>query len=323
MYPLKDVSVIIPTFNRADDLAETLTSFKEIIPLLKEVIIIDQSTNAHTKELIRDLKSKKIQYVYSSPPSLTRARNVGISHLSPDTKVALFLDDDVTLEKGYFEALLRVFNEQPEALGVSGYYLPSSVRQNRYEAFLRKIFLIEHLAKDTASVLSAFGAVYPLTLSKTISAQWLPGFNMAFKKEVVDKQTFDENLSRYSLAEDFDFTYRVYLSRPRSLYITPEAKLLHRVSMVERYPAKKSSYMNQIHHVYLNYKDFNGTVKEKFSFIWTLVGITLLRMIRFVGCPSFLEGLKLRFYFSSLFYCLHNLKNIRRGMLEIPAGVTW
>ena len=70
MYSLKDVSVIIPTYNRADDLRETLDSFKEIIPKIGEVIVVDQSTEDKTKKLVQNLKNAKIRYIYSSYPPL-------------------------------------------------------------------------------------------------------------------------------------------------------------------------------------------------------------------------------------------------------------
>ncbi|MEK6824951.1 MAG: glycosyltransferase [Nanoarchaeota archaeon] len=318
MYSLKDVSVIIPTYNRADDLRETLDSFKEIIPKIGEVIVVDQSTEDKTKKLVQNLKNAKIRYIYSSAPSLTRARNAGIKKISRLSRIVLFLDDDVSLERYYFEEILRVFNDNPEALGASGYYLPPEIKMGKTETALRKMFYIEHKSPNSARVLSAYGTVYPSVLTKVIMADWLSGFNMAFKREVFQHEQFDENLSQYALGEDFDFSYRVHLRRPASLYLTPYAKLIHRVSSVERVPTRKINYMNQIYHFYFNFKNFNRTALQKIAFAWAVFGITILRTWQFIGCPTLHEGLRLRYYISSLWYCLKYLSKIRRGEIEIP-----
>lgn len=318
MYGLKDIVVIIPTYNRSEDVRETLASFEKKIAFLQEVIVVDQSTDGATKQLISNLGNKNIRHVYTPVASLTAARNLGVKRASPKAKIVLFLDDDVTLDKDYFEEIIRVFNEHPNAFGVSGYYLPALTPLSRWETILRMIFSIEHKAPNDARVLSAYGAVYPSKLTKTINSEWLSGFNMAFKREVFDDLLFDENLSRYALGEDFDFSYGVHLTKPGSLYITPYAGLVHRVSTLERTPTKKISYMNQINHFYFNFKHFNRSFREKFTFAWVVIGISLLRTAQFVTRPGTLGALKLKLYFASLSYAITHLGSLRKGNLSVP-----
>src|SRR3989344_5064248 len=103
-YSLPDISVIIPTYNRAEDLKITLSSFKSYFPKLNEIIIIDQSPNQDTKKIISLFKSKKLRYFHSKIPSLTASRNIGISKLSKSSKIVCFLDDDVNLLSFFFES---------------------------------------------------------------------------------------------------------------------------------------------------------------------------------------------------------------------------
>ena len=317
-YSLADVSVIIPTYNRSQDLRETLVSFKNKIKDLQEVIVVDQSTDHKTKDLIKSLRDKKIKYIFSDKPSLTVARNLGISQINRSCKIVIFLDDDVTLDTNYFKEILRVFNENALAYGVGGYYLPRGLKNSKISTFIRKFFFIEHRAPNSGRVLSSYGAIYPSRLNKTINVEWIPGFNMAFKKEVFKKDIFDEHLSRYSLGEDFDFTYRVNMRKPLSLFLTPRARLIHRASQIERYPARKITYMNQIHHFYLHYKNFNRNFKERSIFVWSLLGISLLRLSLLLFRPNKRNWLKATLYFSSLSYCIFNLKDIKRGRWTIP-----
>jgi len=314
MYKTKDISVIIPTYNRAQDLKKTLSSIdtKEV----DEILIIDQSPNKDTKKLIEKIKDKKIKYIFSDIPSLTMARNIGISKVNKKSKIVCFFDDDITLGKNYFQEIIKVFNAYQEVKGVSAWYLPE-IKINKIEQFVKKIFFIENLTKNSAKVLSVYGNTYPRILTKEIKSQWLSGFNMCFRKEAFDEFHFDNNFSGYSLAEDFDFSYRIYKKYPCSLLLTPHAKITHRASIVERNPTEKSSYMNQINHFYLNYKNFDSNLLEKFKFAWCLFGISLLRTLKFLLGFKNKDWLKLKYFFKSLGYCIKILDKIKKGKLDI------
>ncbi|MSS74663.1 glycosyltransferase family 2 protein [Candidatus Pacearchaeota archaeon] len=313
-YSLKDISVVIATYNRSQDLKETLASFKSKLSLIKEVLIIDQSTDLKTKEMIAKIKNKKIRYIHTDIPSLTKARNCGVRKVSKETKFICFLDDDVTLGKEYFEKILEVFNNEPSAQGVSGYYLPKELQKNSFfENTLKKLFAIECFEENRARVLSAYGATYPSKLTKIINTQWLSGFNMTFKKEIGTEFSFDEKLTRYALGEDFDFTYRVFKKYPLGLFLTPHATLVHRASLVERMPTEKLAYMNQINHFYFNYKNFNSSLKEKLTFMWCIGGISFLRFALYLKTRKENERLK-------WVYCMRSLKHARAHTEKIANG---
>lgn len=316
MYFLKHLSVIIPTYNRSEDLKETLLSFKENWAELNEILIIDQSKDNKTSILIDSLKNKKIKCIRAKIPSLTKARNLGVEKVSKETKLICFLDDDVTLDKAYFENILDVFNKNNLTKGVSGYFLPRELKKvNLFENVIKRIFRIECFEENKMRVLSAYGATYPHTLTKIIDTQWLSGFNMVFKKKICKEFSFDEKLTRYALGEDFDFTYRINKKYPGSLILTPKAKLVHRASLAERMPTEKLAYMNQINHFYFNYKNFNSNIKEKTIFIWCLTGITILRALLILKKRRIVEWLKLKLFIKSLIYTIRNLAEIRRGNL--------
>lgn len=309
-FTLSDISLIIPTYNRVNDLRETLNSFKPFWGKLKEILIIDQSTDTLTQKFIASLDIKNIIYIHSATPSLTRARNYGVSKSNKSSRIIGFLDDDVTLSKEYFEGILSVFNGKPDALGVSGWYFPD-IQVNRSEQLIKKFFRIEHYERNNASVVSAYGQVYPSQLDRVINAEWVPGFNMFFKRDVFTHFSFDERLEKYALGEDFDFTYRISKRHPRSLFITPYAPLVHRASIVERYPTQRAAEMNQVNHFYINFKNFNKTFNEKLAFFWVLLGILLLRVIRLSITRKKTDMVKLFFFSKTLLYCLIHLRKVR------------
>lgn len=313
MHGFKDISVIIPTYNRADDLKRTLESFKNDIKHLNEVLIIDQSTNKDTENVVKSLKIRNIKYIHSSTPSLTKARNIGISKCSKKSKFICFLDDDVDLGANYFDEILTVFLQNPDAVAAGAKSLPENVKRSSIENFMRRIFCLENYNKNKMTVSSVFGNNYAFPLEKTINSEWIPGVNMCYKRKAIKGWKFDENFAGYALAEDFDFTYRLFKKHPKGLFISPFAQIKHRASSVERYPDKKIAYMNQINHFYLNFKNFNSTLKEKIVFLWVIFGISIMRILRFLIGMRRTDALKLKFFFSSLIYCMTNLKNIKNG----------
>lgn len=313
-FDLKNISVIIPTYNRPDDVMLTLKSFSDKIDLIGEVLVIDQSGDNKTKKVLDNLKNKKIKHFFLQPPSLTKARNLGISLTSKKSKIILFLDDDVSLEHNYFEEILRVFKENENCVGATGYYLQKGKKIGKIETVLRKFFFIEHQEKNRCEVASSYGAIYPSEITKIIKCQWLPGFNMAFRKDIIGKESFDENLTGYALAEDFDFTYRLY-KKGFNLYMNPRAKLVHRVSNVERYPTKKIAFVNQINHFYLHFKNF-CSFKENIVFFWCLFGIFLLRSINLPVKRNEISLVKLRLFIVSSLFCFANLNFVKNGYLD-------
>jgi GT2 family glycosyltransferase len=309
------ITVVIPTYNRPEDLRITLNSIIPLLAQINEVIIADQSKDDRTKKLIRSLKNKKIKYYYSKIPSITIARNLGIKHASKASKFIGFIDDDVNLDKNYFNEILKVFENNPSAKGVSAFD-NSPFRESALSKLTEKLFFLRRRTKEKAIIISAYGNLYPLNLDKIISAQWLPGVNMCYRKEVFEEQMFDEHLLGYTIAEDTDFSYRLYKKYPNSLFITPFAKIRHRGSQVERTPTEKMAYVNQVDHFYFFFKDMNISLLNRIKFAWSLMGISLLRTAKLVFKPNKDNYLKWKYFFSSLFYCLGNASIIKKGKLR-------
>lgn len=320
MLNLRDISVIIPTYNRVDELKITLKPLLKHIAELNEIIVVDQSKNDLTKSLVKRKNHPKLKYVYLANASLPRARNLGVSKSSKSSKLIFFLDDDATISSNYFSVMLQIFNSRPNIMGAAAF--PKTKLQNKVNALeerLKKMFFLQNELEHRPRVLSVYGNCYPAEIKREVVGEWISGVNMCYRKEVFEKQRFDENLPGYALAEDFDFSYRLAKKYQRSLLLTNKASVLHRFSQVERYPEKKISYTNQINHFYLNFKNFNSGFREKIIFAWAIAGISLLRVLNFVKTRKSPEALKLKFYFSSLAYTLFNLGKIRRGDLSLPS----
>lgn len=110
------VSVIIPCFNQGQYLAEAIDSvLNQRYPNL-EVIVIDDGSTDHTKDVAAGYDG--VIYVRQTNQGLPAARNTGIMHSSGHYLV--FLDADDWLLPGALEANLDQMLKNPQAGFVSG-----------------------------------------------------------------------------------------------------------------------------------------------------------------------------------------------------------
>lgn len=298
MYSLKDISVVIPTYNRSAEVKETLKHLSPFLNDLREIIIVDQSKDNLTKKILEKIRSENLRYIYSAKPSITIARNLGVKRSSAKSKIICFLDDDVSIDKKYFAEILNIFNTFPEAKGAAGFEtIKKKRRADNIENLIKRIFRLGFIDKDNFRVVSAYGNTSPQSLFKIIRVSWIPGVNMIYKKEVFKEQKFDENLLGYTVAEDIDFSYRLSKRYPRSIFVTPFAKFIHRVSQIERAETRRLSYINQVDHFYFNFKNMNKTLKEKIIFFWAILGISIFRVAKYTSSLEIKDKKKLEFFF--------------------------
>ncbi len=89
------VSVIIPTFNRADVLTRAIESVLQQNLPVKEIIVVDDGSVDHTQNMVGELQlstSIPINYIYQHNAGVSTARNHGIRHASSEW--IAFLDSD-------------------------------------------------------------------------------------------------------------------------------------------------------------------------------------------------------------------------------------
>ncbi len=86
------ISVIIPTYNRANFLGEAIESVLSQTYKNLEVIIIDDGSTDDTRQLIEKYTDKRIIYLYQEHGGTSAARNKGIQEAKGE--YIAFLDSD-------------------------------------------------------------------------------------------------------------------------------------------------------------------------------------------------------------------------------------
>lgn len=117
------VSVIIPTFDRANFLREAIDSVLNQTEKNFELIVVDDGSRDDTSSVVRSFSDTRIKYFFTERKGVSAARNLGVKNSSAD--IIAFLDsDDLWLPKklstqlDFFSKLLRPAICQTEEIWV-------------------------------------------------------------------------------------------------------------------------------------------------------------------------------------------------------------
>lgn len=127
------LSIIIPTFNRASTLKNTLKTIVELDVdfSLLEVIIVDNGSTDQTAFICTEFINKnpdiKSKYIYDNVPGLLTGRHAGAFVAKGD--ILAFIDDDVELSKKWAKSIIETMENMPEVKLMTGPNLP------KYESY--------------------------------------------------------------------------------------------------------------------------------------------------------------------------------------------
>ena len=235
------VSVIIPTKNRAADLAKTIETLLQQTIQPMELVLVDQSP---APTFTRQIPIPAVCIHDTTLSGASVARNVAMHRARGD--VWLFLDDDVLLEPNFIEEILKAYDSS--VIGVSGiitnYSIPP-LKQRLWEA----LFQLGPFRDERQIIYRRAGA---LRAKKPIRVRQFGGGLMSFRASAIRNHRFDPNLTGASPGEDIDFC--AGLPKESVLLIAPRARLIHNRTSVSRDPthwvtvaAQVASYMRERH----------------------------------------------------------------------------
>jgi glycosyltransferase involved in cell wall biosynthesis len=241
-------SIVIATRNRVDALKLSIPRMLGQSSPPSQLLVVDSSDNhQEVCRLVECLtKGSTVNVkVIEAERGLTRQRNIGLDLVNQP--IVFFPDDDSIWFPGVAQAIMSVYENDVAGeisavcayesrkpplnfeVRAAGYAMSRASRLKR--PFLRFRAKIENwLFPDPFRVL---GKQYIASLSapgwwkdaKVKPVEWMTGFRMTFRTEIIRKVKFDENLTRYSLNEDIDASFGAW--RHGAVVATPGAQVYH------------------------------------------------------------------------------------------------
>lgn len=118
-------SVIIPTFNRVDNLNTCLNYLRQVDPpkFDWEIIVVDNGSTDNTSDVVKNfqIQNKRIKYLYEGRPGQHIAWNTGCEEAVGE--ILCYIDDDSFVQPTWLKAIEESFSD-PEVVLVGGPCVP-------------------------------------------------------------------------------------------------------------------------------------------------------------------------------------------------------
>lgn len=184
------ISFVIPCYNDADTVAETVRSiYYAYRDQTFEVIVINDSSEDHTSQELQNLRYKyKIQMV-DNPINLGKARSLNNCIDTTKYGMILFLDADVTVNKKALYDVVARFENNTRLGAVSCPYTP---KNKGFLPLMQKIeYVMKTLVQGSYNIFSAMSL-------------W-GGFLAVRKEALIEAGGFSEN----AIVEDVDLAFKL------------------------------------------------------------------------------------------------------------------
>ncbi len=297
-----NLSVVVPTKNRPNELRNFLSSLwrQELLP--DQLIIIDQSqkTNVIDEEVKLKTSDLNIKLVYihdEKIEGLVQAKSAAIQHNK--CSIISFFDDDIILEEECLKEMYKAFSENIKISAANGLILNS----NRESFFKRFVFRITHIGIYSDNRREVF---YKL-IDKKKEQQFpkklntLSGGLTFYRKEIFEKVPFDEK-NRFHAYEDKEHSVRLELHYPNSMYLIPKARLYHYHTLTNR-ESQIIKVKNDNIEIIKMFKKYRKESLYGIDLLFLLMGVfsyTLVKAFKYKNTKyisNYFKGLKAGFNF--------------------------
>jgi glycosyltransferase involved in cell wall biosynthesis len=234
------VSIIIPCYNRADLVSETINSVLAQKYERFEVILVDDGSTDNTREVISSYSDPRIRYLYQANGGLSAARNAGLN--VAEGEFIAFLDSDDLWHEWKLSAQLEIFRRHCEA-GLIWSDMSTFINSGRLEEerHLRTFYsaykyvnfeaahrsfgvladLVDDISPDLATSPYYLADVFPYMFSGNLVH---PSTAIVRRERLRRAGPFQPEITGFG-AEDYHFYFRVcsegpvaFLDAPTTLY---------------------------------------------------------------------------------------------------------
>jgi glucosyl-dolichyl phosphate glucuronosyltransferase len=125
-----DISVVIPTYNRAAQLRPVLESLlsQDAGDVRYEVVVVDNNSADDTAAVVTEVVNRAapglVRYVFEPRRGVSYARNTGVEHAHPASPIIAFLDDDGVPVRDWVRGMKTAFDDHPDVDCIGGRIRP-------------------------------------------------------------------------------------------------------------------------------------------------------------------------------------------------------
>jgi len=208
--PMKtQLSVVVPSYRRSDELVRCLEDLASQVEPPLEVVLVLQAYPADAAKSIRERFGRALNLSiaeFAEGLGTSGARNEGL-RMSRGEIVA-FIDDDVRLPKDWSAAMVACYADS--AVGGAGGFVD---HPGHYGPFRNAAYRVLGLTSNRFRIdWGGFNVGPAFNPPGVHTAEWLAGCNMSFRRSaILAVGGFDEALGAF-WHEDSDVTYRVLKS---------------------------------------------------------------------------------------------------------------
>lgn len=274
---MHDLSIVIPTRNRINDLTvciESIGKQTQLEDVSIEVWIVDdgeipeeQLDNFH--KILNVIPQVELRYHRKTKPGLWLSRYEALGLINAD--ITLNLDDDAELDDSlYIRRLLDTYAADKSIVGVGG--VAKGIRTSRHG---RLFGMLTGQMSGSPGRLSASmfaGSQFLWGEEQSIfETDFFHGCNMSFRRSALQDVKPYPWMTSYSIAEDIYLSYLA--SRSGKLVINPALKIIHHESPGSRDRAGIVARATAINHYYL-LSLRKAPLMNYVALIWTLTCLT-------------------------------------------------
>lgn len=209
------LSIIIPTYNRADKLEKCLRALRaqSLASESFEVLVVDDGSTDSTPQLLKKWagKWKNLKYLHQKNAGQGNARNKALKEARG--QVVLFIGDDIYPQEGFLAKHVEFHQEHPEkeyaCLGLTEWDPTQEITP-----------FMEWLTHGGPQF-----AYHKLQAEEEASFWYFYTSNISLKKELLLKDSFDPDFKAYGW-EDIELGYRLTQKGLKLIY-KPEALAYH------------------------------------------------------------------------------------------------
>ena len=184
------------------------------------VLIVDSSDSFFVENV--SSKTLNIRIIHTPIKSAAQQRNIGLEYILKNFEKSQipyisFLDDDVRVPVDYLQQIARLFESNPEAVGISGF------AKNDSHLVRKRSFLTDFLGitGEPGKMTKAVVNISPFGIEDVKEVDWLIGCS-TWRRSAIEGIRFEGDFWGHSLFEDVIFSLRA----------KEQGKLLHDPNLV-------------------------------------------------------------------------------------------